>query len=50
LERELPRLRALAERGGAAGRSLRLMIAFRLAFEGGRHAEILALIERGLDS
>jgi DNA-binding CsgD family transcriptional regulator len=49
LERERPRLRALAERGGAAGRSLLLLIAFRLAFEGGRHEEILALVERALD-
>jgi DNA-binding CsgD family transcriptional regulator len=49
LERERPRLRAMAERGGAAGRSLLLMVAFRLAFEGGRHGEILALVERGLD-
>jgi DNA-binding CsgD family transcriptional regulator len=49
LERELPRLRALAERGGAAGRSLLLLIAFRSAFEGGRREEILALVERALD-
>jgi DNA-binding CsgD family transcriptional regulator len=49
LERELPRLRDLAERGGAGGRSLLLMIAFRLAFDGGRREEILTLIERGLD-
>jgi DNA-binding CsgD family transcriptional regulator len=49
LERERPRLRALAERGGAAGLSLLLLIAFRLAFEGGRHEEILALVERALD-
>jgi DNA-binding CsgD family transcriptional regulator len=49
LERELPRLRALADRGGVAGRPLLLLIAFRLAFEGGRHEEILALVERALD-
>jgi DNA-binding CsgD family transcriptional regulator/tetratricopeptide (TPR) repeat protein len=49
LERELPRLRALAQRAGAAGRSLLLLIAFRLAFDGGRHDEILALCERALD-
>jgi DNA-binding CsgD family transcriptional regulator len=49
LERELPRLRALAERAGAAGRSLLLLIAFRTAFDGGRHEEILALVERALD-
>jgi len=49
LQRELPRLRALAERGGAAGRSLLLLIAFRSAFDGGRHEEILALVERALD-
>jgi ATP/maltotriose-dependent transcriptional regulator MalT len=49
LERELPRLRAVAERGGAAGRSLLLMLAFRSAFEGRHHDEILALVERGLD-
>jgi tetratricopeptide (TPR) repeat protein len=49
LQRGLPRLRMLAERGGTDGRSLLLMIAFRLAFEGGSHEEILTLIERGLD-
>jgi DNA-binding CsgD family transcriptional regulator len=49
LERELPRLRALAVRGGAAGRSLFLLIAFRSAFDGGPRAEILALVERALD-
>ena len=49
LERDLPRLRALAERGGDAGRSLLLLIAFRAGFEGGRHEEIVALVERGLD-
>src|SRR5207245_5796347 len=46
LESERPRLHALAERGGDAGRSLLLMIAFRLAFEGGRQEETLALVER----
>jgi DNA-binding CsgD family transcriptional regulator/tetratricopeptide (TPR) repeat protein len=50
LERELPRLRALAERAGAAGRSLLLLIAFRSAFEGGRREEIFALVERALDN
>ena len=49
LERELPRLRALADRAGAAGRSLLLLLAFRSAFDGGRHDEILALCERALD-
>jgi ATP/maltotriose-dependent transcriptional regulator MalT len=49
LESELPRLRALAESSGAAGRSLLLLIAFRSAFEGGRHEEIVALVERALD-
>ncbi len=49
LERDLPRLRALAERGGDAGRSLLLLLAFRAAFEGGPHEEIVALVERGLD-
>jgi DNA-binding CsgD family transcriptional regulator len=49
LERDLPRLRALAERDAAAGRSLLLLIAFRSAFDGGDRAEILALVERGLD-
>ena len=49
LETELPRLRALAERGGAAGGSLLLLIAFRSAFDGGRREEILALVERALD-
>ena len=49
LERQLPRLRELAERAGPAGRSLLLLIAFRLAFDGGRHEEIVALCERALD-
>lgn len=49
LERNLPRLRALAERGGDAGRSLLLLLAFRAAYEGGRHDEIVTLVERGLD-
>jgi DNA-binding CsgD family transcriptional regulator len=49
LQRELPRLRVVAERGGSAGRSLLLMLAFRSAFEGRHHDEILALVERGLD-
>jgi DNA-binding CsgD family transcriptional regulator len=49
LEGELPRLRALAGRAGAAGRSLLLLIAFRSAFDGGHHDEILALCERALD-
>jgi DNA-binding NarL/FixJ family response regulator len=49
LERELPRLRALAERAGDTGRSLLLMIAFRSTFEGRHHDEILSLVERGLD-
>ncbi len=35
LERDLPRLRTLAARGGAGGRSLWLLIAFRSAFDGG---------------
>jgi ATP/maltotriose-dependent transcriptional regulator MalT len=49
LRRELPRLRALAERGGDAGRSLLLMLAFSSTAEGRGHDEILALVERGLD-
>jgi DNA-binding CsgD family transcriptional regulator len=49
LERELPRLRALAEGGGAGGRPLLLLIAFRSAFDGGRREEILGLVERALD-
>jgi DNA-binding CsgD family transcriptional regulator len=49
LQRDMPRLRALAETAGSAGRSLQLMLAFRSAFEGGRPADIAALIERGLD-
>ena len=49
LEREMPRLRALAERGGASGRSLLLLIAFRSAFEGRPREEVIALVERGLD-
>jgi DNA-binding CsgD family transcriptional regulator/Flp pilus assembly protein TadD len=49
LERDLPRLRALAEHAGAAGRSLLLLIAFRMAFDGGHREEIRALVERALD-
>jgi len=49
LERDLPRLRSLAEHGGDAGRSLLLLLAFRSAFEGGPHEEIVGLVERGLD-
>jgi DNA-binding CsgD family transcriptional regulator len=49
LERDLPRLRTLAVRGGAGGRSLLLLIAFRSAFDGGRRDEILTLVEQGLD-
>jgi len=49
LERELPRLRSLASRGGAGGRSLLLLIAFRMAFDGGHREEIIDLVERGLD-
>jgi DNA-binding CsgD family transcriptional regulator len=49
LQRDTPRLRTLAETAGPAGRSLLLLLAFRSAFEGGRHGDIVALIERGLD-
>src|SRR5439155_8496721 len=49
LQRDMPRLRTLAESGGSAGRSLLLMLAFRSAFEGGRGDDIVALVERGLD-
>ena len=49
LEHDLPRLRALAHDGGDAGRSLLLLLAFRTAFEGGPHEEIIDLVERGLD-
>lgn len=47
--RELPRLRAVAEDAGPAGRSLLLLIAFRYAQEGRDPAEMLRLVERGLD-
>lgn len=49
LEHELPRLRALAARAGADGRSLLLMLAFRATFEGRTREEILDLVEQGLD-
>ena len=49
LQQELPRLQALAESTGAAGRSLLLMIAFRYAQMGRSPAEMLSLVERGLD-
>lgn len=47
--RELPRLRALADHAGSAGRSLLLLVAFRYAQEGRDPAEMLRLVERGLD-
>lgn len=49
LARDLPRLRAVAERGGDGGRALLLLLAFRSAYAGGPHEEIVALVERGLD-
>jgi DNA-binding CsgD family transcriptional regulator len=49
LKRDLPRLRALAERAGDAGRSLLLLLAFGSTGVGGPIDEILALVERGLD-
>jgi DNA-binding CsgD family transcriptional regulator len=49
LEGDLPRLQALAERAGTAGRSLLLLIAFRSAFDGGSRDAILALVRRALD-
>jgi DNA-binding CsgD family transcriptional regulator len=49
LDRELPRLRALADRTGKAGRALQLLIAFHSTWEGTRRDEILDLVERGLD-
>jgi DNA-binding CsgD family transcriptional regulator/tetratricopeptide (TPR) repeat protein len=49
LGQDLPRLTAVAERAGASGRSLFLLIAFRATFEGRPRDEVLALVERGLD-
>ena len=49
LAHDLPRLRAVAEGGGDAGRSLLLLLGFRAAYEGGPSEEIVTLVERGLD-
>jgi DNA-binding CsgD family transcriptional regulator len=49
LNERLPAVRALATRAGDGGRSLLLLLAFRLAFEGGPHDEVLSLVEQGLD-
>src|SRR5207247_3735004 len=49
LNQRVPTLRALATRAGAGGRSLLLLLAFRLAFAGGPHDEVLALVKQGLD-
>jgi DNA-binding CsgD family transcriptional regulator len=49
LNERLPGLRALAARAGAGGRSLLLLLAFRLVFDGGPHDEVLALVQQGLD-
>jgi len=49
VERDIPRLRELAERSGPDGRPLLLMLAFRSTSEGRPTAEVLDLVERGLD-
>ena len=49
LDQRLPSVRALAARAGAGGRSLLLLLAFRLVFDGGPHDEVVALVEQGLD-
>jgi DNA-binding CsgD family transcriptional regulator len=49
LNQRVPSLRGLAARAGPAGRSLLLLLAFRLVFDGGPHGEVLALVEQGLD-
>lgn len=49
LNQRVPGLRALAARAGEGGRSLLLLLAFRLVFDGGPHGEVLALVEQGLD-
>jgi DNA-binding CsgD family transcriptional regulator len=49
LNERLPGLRALAARAGPGGRSLLLLLAFRMVFAGAPHHEILALVEQGLD-
>src|SRR5207244_11017288 len=49
LRRRVPALRALADRAGAGGRPLLLLLAFRLVFDGGRPADVLGLVEQGWD-
>jgi ATP/maltotriose-dependent transcriptional regulator MalT len=49
LNERLPALLTLAARAGPGGRSLLLLLAFRLVFAGGPHDEVLALVEQGLD-
>lgn len=46
---ELPRLHALAERGGKAARALQLVLALLTAHAGENTENVLPLIERGLD-
>lgn len=48
-EQRMPLLRDLAASAGAAGRELQLCIAFRHALRGSRQAEVVELVERGLD-
>jgi DNA-binding CsgD family transcriptional regulator len=49
LSQRVPGLRALAGRAGAGGRSLLLLLAFRLVLDGGPHDEVLTLVRQGLD-
>ena len=49
LNQRVSGLRALAARAGAGGRSLLLLLAFRLVFDGGPHDDVLALVQQGLD-
>jgi DNA-binding CsgD family transcriptional regulator len=50
LESELPELLEQAQRGGAAARSLNLMLAGRAAVRGNDVGGVPALVERGLDA
>jgi len=49
LERRLPLLRPLAERGGPAGRGLLIVLAYRAAMDGASHKEVVDLADHGLD-
>jgi DNA-binding CsgD family transcriptional regulator len=49
LEQRLPQLRALAERGGLAGRGLLVVLAYRAAMDGASRKAVVDLADHGLD-